>query len=75
MKSFTAGHFVSDPLIMSGDETSSKTQTHIAWKVLELNTHSTNIPKMWGRNEEIYDMEESLVPAPVTLGLRVVQVV
>lgn len=62
-------------LIMSGGETSSKTQTHIAWKVLELNTPCPDIPKTWGRNKGIYELKESLVLVTVTSGLRVVQVV
>ncbi|XP_070934458.1 neugrin-like [Macaca nemestrina] len=69
-KLLPAGHSVSGSLLMPGHEASSKDANHsTALKVIESDSHRTNIPRRWkGRNKEIQHLEESFVPVAVPLG-------
>nr|XP_004658252.1 neugrin [Jaculus jaculus] len=59
-----AGHSVSGPLLIPGDEASSKTKSPSAvLKVTESNPHSTNIGKRQeGRSKGIQSLQDSLAP-------------
>lgn len=61
---------MSGPLLMPGDEVSSKSQNHsTALKVAKSDTHSTDAQKKQEeRNKRIHVLEESLVPTTTALG-------
>ena len=70
-KLLPAGHSVSGSLLMPGHEASSKDPNHtIALKVIESNTHRTNVRRRWkGRNNGSQNLEkESYVPLAAALG-------
>ncbi|XP_029411811.1 neugrin [Nannospalax galili] len=70
LKPLTAGYSLSGPLLMPGDEASSKSQNqNKVLKVVESNTPSTNAQKRQkGKNQGIQGRTESLVPAAAALG-------
>jgi hypothetical protein len=69
-KPLTAGHSVSGSLLVSGNEASSKSQSHsAALKMIGSSPHSTNTPRRQnGRNKRIQGLEENLAPLTATLG-------
>ncbi|XP_053437877.1 neugrin [Nycticebus coucang] len=68
-KPLSAGYSVLGPLLMPGDEASSKSQSHsMALKLIESNSQSTNTPsRQKGRNKGFQKLEESSVPVPAAL--------
>ena len=71
-KPLSAGQSVSGSLLMPGDEASSKGHGHsTALKAIELNTHSTDTPRIQKeRNKGVQGLEEGkcLVPVAAALG-------
>lgn len=69
LKPLSAGHPMSGPLLMPGDEVSSKSQTHSRALKVKSNTPSTEAQKKREeRNNRIQVLEESLVPTTTALG-------
>ncbi|KAL4675936.1 hypothetical protein H8959_010081 [Pygathrix nigripes] len=70
-KPLPVGHSVSGCLLMPGHEASSKDPNHTtALKVIESNTHKTNVPRRWkGKKKGSQNLEkESSVPLAAALG-------
>ncbi|XP_036031361.1 neugrin [Onychomys torridus] len=65
LKPLSAGHSLSGPLLLPGDEVSSESQTHSpALKVVGSDTHSTGAQRRQEeRNKRSQGLQESLVPS------------
>lgn len=69
LKPLSAGHPMSGPLLMPGDEVSSNSQTHSRALKVTSNAPSTEAQKKREeRNKRIQVLEESLVPTTTALG-------